>query len=88
MLRDVIAASYQGGYKIALEFDDGARGGVDFSKYAGRGGVFMRLKDIEFFRNSCVNAELGTITWNGEVDIASETLYTAATGSSLPTPMT
>jgi hypothetical protein len=80
MVHDVIAASYQGEYKIALEFDDGARGLVDFSKYAERGGVFERFKDIEFFRNFSVNDELGTITWGKDVDIAPETLYAAATG--------
>jgi hypothetical protein len=51
MLHDVIAASYQGQYKIALEFDDGSRGVVDLSSYLQRGGVFERFKDIEFFRS-------------------------------------
>lgn len=84
MLHDVIAANYQGEYKIALEFDDGRRGVVDFSKYLERGGVFERFKDIDFFRNFSVDADLGTITWGGEVDVAPETLYAAATGSALP----
>ena len=84
MLHDVIAASYQGQYKIALEFDDGSRGVVDFSSYLDRGGVFQRFKDIEFFRRFRVDPELGTLSWEGQVDIAPETLYAAATGSDLP----
>ena len=84
MLHDVIAATYQGGYKIELEFDDGARGVVDFSKYAERGGIFEKFKDIDFFRDFRVNEELGTITWGKDVDIAPETLYAAATGTGLP----
>ncbi len=84
MLHDVTAAIYQGEYKIALEFDDGSRGVVDFAGYLDRGGVFTRLKDIEFFRAFRVDPELGTLAWGVELDIAPETLYAAATGTPLP----
>jgi len=84
MLHDVTGATYQGGYKIELEFDGGTRGVVDFSKYLDRGGVFERFRDIEYFRNFSVNDELGVITWGNELDIAPETLYAEATGSGLP----
>ncbi len=84
MLHDVVAASYQGEYKIALEFDDGSRGVVDFSSYLQRGGVFEQFQDIEFFRGFRVDPELGTVTWRGQLDIAPETLYAAATGRDLP----
>jgi len=84
MIHDVVAAVYKGGYRIELEFDDGARGVVDFTKYVGRAGVFERLKDIEFFRQFSVNEELGTLTWGDEIDIAPETLYAEATGGGLP----
>ena len=36
MLHDVVSAIYQGGYLIELEFDDGQRGTVDFTKYLER----------------------------------------------------
>lgn len=75
---------YRGGYLIGLEFDDGQRGTVDFSKYLERGGVFARFRDVEFFRGFCVNEELGTLTWDDEVDVAPETLYAQATGGELP----
>jgi hypothetical protein len=84
MLHDVVRAVYKGGYTIELEFDDGERGLVDFSKYLHRGGVFERLKDLEFFRSFTVSEDLGTLTWSNEVDIAPETLYAEATGSGLP----
>jgi hypothetical protein len=84
MLHDVIKASYVGEYKIELQFDDGKRGIVDFCRYLEKGGVFQRFKDIEFFRNFSVNEDIGTITWNDEVDVAPETLYAEATGSPLP----
>jgi hypothetical protein len=55
MLHDVVTAIYRGDYRIELEFDDGQRGVVDFSKYLEGGGVFERFKDIEFFRSFSVN---------------------------------
>jgi len=47
MLHDVTAATYQGDYRIEIEFDDGSRGIVDFAKYLTRGGVFERFKDLD-----------------------------------------
>lgn len=87
MIRDVVGAVYKGGYRIELEFDDGKRGVVDFSKYLEKGGVFERFKDLEFFRSFSVKDELGTLTWGDEVDVAPETLYAVATGSALPSWM-
>ncbi len=87
MIYDVVGATYKGDYRIELEFDDGKRGVVDFSKYLDRGGVFERFKDMEFFRGFSVNEELGALTWRNEVDVAPETLYAEATGGSLPSWM-
>jgi hypothetical protein len=87
MIHDVVSAVYKGGYSIELEFDDGKRGVVDFSKYLDKGGVFERFRDMEFFRGFSVNDELGTLTWGNEVDIAPETLYAEATGTDLPSWM-
>ena len=84
MLHDVVKATYRGEYRIELEFDDGQRGIVDFSKYLERGGVFERFKNLEFFRSFSVNAELGALTWRDELDVAPETLYAEATRSGLP----
>lgn len=84
MIQDVVSASYKGGYKIEVTFDNGEQGVVDFSKYLGRGGVFDRFKDIDFFRNFRVNEELGVLTWQDVIDVAPETLYAEATGTPLP----
>jgi hypothetical protein len=70
--------------KIEVTFEDGASGVVDFSKYLSKGGVFERFKDIEFFEDFKINAELGILTWGNEVDIAPETLYAEATNFPLP----
>ena len=84
MLHDIVSAKYIEEYKIELEFDDGKRGVVNFSKYLEKGGIFEQFKDMKFFRNFSINEDLGTLTWDDEVDIAPETLYADATGSGLP----
>ena len=84
MIHDVIAAEYRGEYKIEVVFDDGRKGVVDFAKYLRKGGVYNRFQDMEYFKRFEVNRELGVLTWEGEVDIAPETLYSDATGEPLP----
>lgn len=84
MLHDVVSASYRGDYRIEITFDNGQRGVVDFAPYLKRGGVFTRFLDQTFFRAFRVNEELGTLTWNAEIDVAPETLYAAATKAPLP----
>ncbi len=84
MLYDVVSAVYNGGYRIKLTFDDGKKGIVDFSEYLSKGGVFDRFKDIEFFKNFSINDELGTLTWQNDIDLAPEQLYAKATGNPLP----
>jgi hypothetical protein len=84
MIHDVVGAVYRGGYRIELEFDDGERGVVDFTKYLEGGGIFEQLKDLAVFREFSVNEELGTLTWGNELDIAPETLYAEVTGGNLP----
>ena len=87
MIHDIIDAEYKGDYLIELFFDDGKHGIVDFSKYLKRGGVFRKLKNIEYFRAFQINKELGVITWANDLDIAPETLYAEATGTRLPSWM-
>ncbi len=84
MVPDVVSAVYKGKYKIEITFEDGKKGIVDFSRYLDKGGVFSRFRDINFFKSFKVNSELGALSWGDEVDIAPETLYSEATGMSLP----
>lgn len=84
MIHDIVSANYKGEYKIEVTFDDGKKGVVDFSKYIKKGGVFDRFKDINFFKNFTINQELGVLTWQGEIDVAPETIYDEATRTSLP----
>ncbi|NNJ84273.1 MAG: DUF2442 domain-containing protein [Gammaproteobacteria bacterium] len=84
MLPDVVSANYEGGYRIAITFDDGKRGVVDFSEYLPKGGVFDHFKDMDFFKDFRVNDELGTLAWQEDIDVAPEKLYAKAIGGLLP----
>ena len=84
MYCDIISATYKGDYKIVIFFENGKSGVVDFQKYLEKGGIFAPLKDLDFFRRFAINRELGIITWNNEIDIAPETLYSEATKEPLP----
>jgi hypothetical protein len=84
MYYDVISARYLDGYRLELTFANGRSGVVDCKKYLQKGGVFARLEDLDYFKKVTVNRELGIITWNNEVDIAPETLYSEATKEPLP----
>jgi len=88
VIHDVVSAEYKGDYRIELTFDDGKKGVVDFAKYPEKGGVFERLRNLDFFKRFKVNEDLGVLAWDGDLDVAPETLYVEATGAPLPAWMT
>jgi hypothetical protein len=71
---DVIKVHYVRDYILWLEFDDGAHGEVDIS-LSFNGPVFEPLRDLDYFKQVRVNADLGTIVWPNGADVAPETLY-------------
>jgi hypothetical protein len=73
-MADVINVRYVRDYTVWLEFDDGAQGEVDISR-SFKGPVFEPLRNIEYFKQVRVNADLGTIVWPNGADVAPETLY-------------
>ena len=84
MCHDVIEAKYIEEYKIAVTFEDGKKGIVDFKDYAKAGGVFGHFADMEYFKKFYINTEIGVWCGPDNVDIAPETLYHKATGEPLP----
>lgn len=84
MYIDVVSARYLSDYKIELTFENGRSGVVDFMKFIRKGGIFTRLSDLEHFKKFQINQELGVITWDDEIDIAPETLYSEAMDEPLP----
>lgn len=73
-LIDVVEVRYVRDYIVWLKFEDGTTGEVDLTASL-RGPVFEPLRDIEYFKQVCVNPEIGTIVWPNGADIAPETLY-------------
>ncbi len=84
MYYDVKSAQYCDGYKIRLSFEDGKGGVVDFQPYLHKGGVFEKFRDINFFKKFSINQEVGVLSWEGDIDIAPETIYSAATKLPMP----
>ena len=84
MYYDAVSAEYLENYEFKIWFADGKSGIVDFALYIRKGGIFGKLADLKIFKSFTVNQELGVITWDGEIDIAPETLYSEATQEPLP----
>jgi hypothetical protein len=84
MYHDITEMRILDGYKLQLTFDDGKSGVLDCKQFIDKGGVFSKLRDPEFFRSVKINKELGVLTWDDEIDIAPETVYSIVTGSPLP----
>jgi hypothetical protein len=57
---------------------------VDFAPFINEGGVFEQIRPIERFKQFSIHPELGVITWDGQIDIAPEILYSQATDTPLP----
>lgn len=72
-------------YRLELTFSDRRVAPIDLrDRILGRGGVFQRLEDVEFFRQVRVDPEAGTLVWPNGVDLCPDVLYSLATGVSIP----
>jgi hypothetical protein len=71
MLIHVVEASYRGGHRVWLKFNDGLEGEVDLSSELW-GEVFQPLQDPACFASFRVD---GTLTWPNGADFAPEFLH-------------
>ena len=69
------------GYRIWVEYDDGASGEVDLSDVAGMG-VFKAWEDRAFFEGVYVT-DFDAIGWSDELDICPDRVYFDLTGKTL-----
>ncbi|HKZ14170.1 MAG TPA: DUF2442 domain-containing protein [Solirubrobacterales bacterium] len=72
---DVLEAKPTEGCNIWLRWADGLTAEVDFSYLLDYDGVWLPLRDPEFFRRVAVYPEGDSIYWPGEVDICPDKLY-------------
>jgi hypothetical protein len=62
-------------YRLWLRFEDGVEGEADLSDVAGQG-VFKRWKDNPAeFAEVEIDPETGSLTWPGDLDVASDRLH-------------
>lgn len=71
MLVQVVEASYRGGHRVQLKFNDGLEGEVDLSAELS-GEVFQPLRDPLYFASFRVDE---TLTWPNGADFAPEFLH-------------
>ena len=74
----LVAAQPLERHHLRLRFADGCEGVVDVRALTDLDGVLAGLRDPGAFRQ--VRVEFGTAAWPGDLDLAPETLYAAATG--------
>jgi Protein of unknown function (DUF2442) len=65
-------------YTLWLRYDDGTKGEVDLSEFAGRG-VFKLWNDYDLFMKVAIG-ERGQLIWNEELDMCPDALYLRLTG--------
>jgi hypothetical protein len=71
-------------YRLEICFSDGTIKELDFARrVVGRGGAFVPLADVEFFKQVTVDHEAGTLVWPNGVDFCPDVLYAEATGKSI-----
>lgn len=69
----LIAANPLDDYKIHLEFEDGTKGIVDLSEYAGKG-VFSIWNDYRLFKEVRIGSS-GELIWEDAADLCPDVLY-------------
>jgi hypothetical protein len=70
-----------GGFILALRFDDGFTGTVDFKPVIKKGGVFKDLGDPRFFAQVTIGERGRSVVWPGDIDFDADALYLTATKS-------
>lgn len=66
------------GYRLHLEFEDGASGTVDLAENVGKG-VFAAWRDPLFFEQVAVGSA-GELVWGDKIDLCPDALYLKVTG--------
>lgn len=80
MLKDIVGAQPLEGYQLHLHFEDGTEGTLDLASHVSFRGVFAPLKDLSYFRQVRVDANLGTVVWPNGADLDPDVLYARITG--------
>lgn len=74
----IIGANALPGFQLALQFDNGERGVVDLTEFAGVG-AFSAWEQPGVFEKVSVTAD-GAVEWPGNLDMCPDALYLRMTG--------
>jgi hypothetical protein len=77
-MKKIVALKVLENYRIALRFNDGIVGEVDFLSKP-RTGVFAFWNDYENFRQARVG-DAGELLWNDQIDFCPDSLWLQVTG--------
>jgi len=73
-MRWVNEATYLGGYKLNVRFDNGESKVVDLQPHID-GPIFEPLKDLDFFKSFYVSHDIDSIVWPNNADFSPDFLY-------------
>lgn len=74
IMRWVTEATYLGGYKLKVRFDNGEIKAVDLEPHLD-GPIFEPLKDLDFFKSFSVSRDIDTVVWPNHADFSPDFLY-------------
>ncbi len=80
-MRWVTEASYLGGYRLKIRFDNEEVKVVDLLPPLD-GPIFEPLMDLDFFKSFYVNRNIDTIVWPNNADFSPDFLYEIGRGGS------
>jgi len=73
-MRWVVDATYIGGYKLKIKFDNGEIKVVDLKPHLD-GPIFEPLKRLDFFKSFRVDKDIDTVVWPNNADFSPDFLY-------------
>ena len=89
MFPRIVQVNHVEDYILSITFADGRQVEMDFTaRIIGRGGVFERLEDVNYFASVKVDPEAGTLVWPNDVDLDPDVIYSEATNTPIPVPKT
>ena len=68
------------GYRLKIRFNDGLEGVYPVEPEK-RGGVFLRLTNLESFNAVRINDDFGCVEWPGGIDLCPEAMHRTMTGA-------
>jgi len=70
----ILDASYLGGYKLKIRFDNDEVRIVDLADHLD-GPVFEPLRELPYFKRFTVNHDIDTVVWPNDADFSPDFLY-------------